>query len=225
MCPPRETSNIIGLNAWTQPGKVGHKRALSCFLLLDCGWIILIIGWWYISICCNLIRNKSVSKDEMFKNDQAHVPADFRMSYLASQTLQFVKASIIHHQSVLPPRVPRYPREDGCGSNVLWAPDGTFLTIRFRLPSWNDLLPVCDTNVSLSDSNEGKAPKLKSKISLFIFLVCICPKNKVVYFASLGIINNNVIRKQNMIKEGICLSDYKNRILKSVLDENSILCK
>lgn len=99
----------------------------------------------------------------MFKNDHAHVPADFRMSYLASQTLQFVKTSIIHHQSVLPPRVPRYPREDGCGSDVLWAPDGTFLTIRFRLPSSNDLLPVCHANVSSSGGNEGNAPKLHSK--------------------------------------------------------------
>lgn len=148
----------------------------------------------------------------MIKNDHAHVPADFRMSYLASQTLQFVKASIIHHQSVLPPRVPRYPREDGCGSDVLWAPDGTFLTIRFRLPPWNDLLPVCDTNVSSSGGNEGNAPNLKSKICLFIFLVCICPKNKVLYLPTLGIINKNVIRKQNMIKKGICVSYYKIRI-------------
>lgn len=54
-----------------------------------------------ISINCDLIGSKSVSKDEMFKNDHPHVPADFRMSYLASQTLQFVKASIIHHQSVV----------------------------------------------------------------------------------------------------------------------------
>lgn len=67
----------------------------------------------------NLIGNKSVSKEEMVKNDHPHVPADFRMSYLASQTLQFVKASIIYHQSVLPPRVPRDLREDGCESDVL----------------------------------------------------------------------------------------------------------
>lgn len=103
------------------------------------------------------------------------------MSYAAShcQTSQFVK--IIHNSSPInlasPCRLPCYPKKDRCGSKVLWDPDGTFLTIRFGLPLENDPLPVCNTNVSSSASNETTPPNehlkntfsLCSQISLSLF--------------------------------------------------------
>lgn len=61
----------------------------------------------------------------------------------------------------LPP-LPCYPREDRCGSKVLWDPDGTFLTIRFGLLLENYPLPVCDTNVSSSARNERTPHKWNS---------------------------------------------------------------
>lgn len=103
------------------------------------------------------------------------------MSYAASrcQTSQFVKS--IHNSSPIslasPCRLPCYPREDRCGSKVLWDPDGTFLTIRFGLPLENDPLPVCDTNVSSSASNETTPPNenLKNTFS-------VCPRISLSWF-------------------------------------------
>lgn len=107
----------------------------------------------------------------MFKNEHPHVPADFRMSYLASETLQFVKASIIYHPVSLVSMC-------SAGSQWRWMwerrPDGAFLTIRFRLPSWNDPLPVCDTNVSSSGSNEGKGSQIQIRnMSLHFHHLCL----------------------------------------------------
>lgn len=105
------------------------------------------------------------------------------MSYTTSccQTSQFVKS--IHNSSPISLasqcRLLCYPREDRCGSKVLWDPDGTFLTIRFRLPLENDPLPVRDTNISSSASNETTPPdeNLKNTFS-FLDLVCLCLKWK-----------------------------------------------
>lgn len=87
------------------------------------------------------------------------------------QTSQFVKS--IHNSSPISLasqcRLLCYPREDRCGSKVLWDPDGTFLTIRFRLPLENDPLPVCDTNISSSASNETTPPNENLK-NTFSFL-------------------------------------------------------
>lgn len=115
------------------------------------------------------------------KRSLATCSEHFGMSCAASrcQTSQFVKS--IHNSSPIslgsPCRLPCYPREDRCGSKVLWDPDGTFLTIRFGLPLENDPLPVCDTNVSSSASNETTPPNENLK-NTFSF----CPRISLSWF-------------------------------------------
>lgn len=88
------------------------------------------------------------------------------------QISQFAKS--IHNSSPISLaswcRLLCYPREDRCESKALWDPDGTFPTIRFGLPLENDPFPVCDTNVSLSASNEMTPAneKLKNTFSPFL---------------------------------------------------------
>lgn len=88
------------------------------------------------------------------------------------QISQFAKS--IHNSSPISLsswcRLLCYPREDRCESKALWDPDGTFPTIRFGLPLENDPFPVCDTNVSLSASNEMKPANEKKKPQIhFLF--------------------------------------------------------
>lgn len=103
------------------------------------------------------LKNLSLKKKVVIC--QVHMLKKFGISYASShcQTWQFVKS--IHNSSLisLAPAcwLPCYPTNDGYGSEVLWDPDGTFLTIRFGLPLENGPLAVCNTNVSSSSaSNE-----------------------------------------------------------------------
>lgn len=113
--------------------------------------------------------------------------------HVARQISQFVKS--IHNSSPIslasPCRLLCYPREDRCGSEALWDPDGTFPTIRFGLPLENDPFPVCDTNASSSASNEMTPPNenLKNTFSFCLqyFFIWVQIKSKCFVFACLWI--------------------------------------